>query len=65
MRYGDEKKTVNLTLPANDFARVTVSSSDLSSADDYNNVDLTYMETYMGDNGTITKTGRTISIKNA
>lgn len=65
MRYGEETKTVNLTLPANDFARVKVSSSDLSSADDYNNVDLTFNETYMGDNGTITKTNRTISIKNA
>ena len=65
MRYGDEKKTVNLTLPANDFARVTVSSSDLSSADDYNNVDLYYNETYMGDNGPITKTNQVISIKNA
>ena len=64
-RAGEENKTVNLSLPANDFARVKVSSSDLSSADDYNNVDLTYSETYMGDNGTITKTGRTISIKNA
>ena len=65
MRSGEDKKTVNLSLPANDFARVKVSSRDLSSADDYNNVDLTYNETYMGDNGTITKTGRTISIKNA
>ena len=65
MRAGEEKKTVNLSLPANDFARIKVSSSDLSSADDYNNVDITYSETYMGDNGPITKTGRTISIKNA
>ena len=65
MRYGEETKTVNLTLPANDFARVKVSSSDLSSADDYNNVDLTLNDTYMCYNGTITKTNRTISIKNA
>ena len=65
MRAGEEKKTVNLSLPANDFARVTVSSSDLTSADDYNNVDLYYNETYMGDNGPITKTNQTISIKNA
>lgn len=64
-RYGEEGKTVNLSLPANDFARVKVSSSELSSADDYNNVDLVYTETYMGDDGTITRTGRTISIKNA
>lgn len=65
VRVGEDKKTLNLSLPANDFARMKVSSSDLTSADDYNNVDLTYNETYMGDNGTITKTGRTISIKNA
>jgi hypothetical protein len=65
MRAGEDKKTVNLSLPSNDFARVTVSSSDLSSADDYNNVDLYYNETYMGDNGPITKTNQTISIKNA
>lgn len=65
MRVGEETKTVNLQLPPNDFARIKVSSRDLKSADEYNNVDLTYMETYMGDNGTITKSGRTISIKNA
>lgn len=65
MRSGEESKTVNLSLPSNDFARVKVSSSDLTSADDYNNVDLTYNETYMGDNGPITKTNQTISIKNA
>ena len=65
MRLGEDKKTVNLQLPPNDFARVKVSSRDLTSADDYNNVDLTYNETYMGDNGPITKSGRTISVKNA
>ena len=65
VRVGEDKKTVNLQLPPNDFARVKVSSRDMTSADDYNNVDLTYNETYMGDNGTITKSGRTISVKNA
>lgn len=65
MRAGEEKKTVNLSLPPNDFARMKISSSDLSSADDYNNVDLYYNETYMGDNGPITKTNQVISIKNA
>ena len=64
-RLGEDKKTVNLQLPPNDFARVKVSSRDFSSADDYNNVDLTYNETYMGDNGPITRSGRTISVKNA
>ena len=56
---------MNLQLPPNDFARIKVSSRDIKSADEYNNVDLTYTETYMGDNGTITKSGRTISVKNA
>ena len=65
LRVGEEKKTVNLSLPANDFARMKVSSSDLSKADDYNNVDLTYNETYMSDNGPVTKTNQTISVKNA
>ncbi len=65
MRVGEDKKTVNLTLPSNDFARMKISSSDFKSAEDYNNVDLRYSETYMGDNGPITKTERTISVKNA
>lgn len=65
VRAGEEGKMLNLKLPANDFARVTVSSSDVTSADGYNNVDLTYNETYMGDNGPITKTDRRISVKNA
>ena len=65
IRSGSDSKTVNLKLSANDFARMKVSSSELSSSDDYNNVDLTYSETYMSNNGTVTKTGRTISIKNA
>lgn len=65
MRVGEETKTVNLQLPPNDFARIKISSRDIKSADEYDNVDLTYTETYMGDNGTITKSGRTISVKNA
>ena len=65
VRVGEEGKTVNLSLPPNDFARVKVSSSDLSHAEDYDNVDLAFNETYMGDNGPITKTNRLISIKNA
>lgn len=65
MREGEETKTVNLKLTPNDFARLKISSTDLSSSDDYNNVDLTYTETYMGDKGAVTKTGRTISVKNA
>ena len=64
-RAGTEDKLMNLSLPSKDFARIRVSSNELSSADDYNNVDLTYSETYMGDNGTITKTGQLISVKNA
>lgn len=63
-RTGYEGKTLNLTLPANDFARIKVASSDLHSASDYNNVDLTYSETHM-DEHPVTKTGKTISIKNA
>lgn len=65
VRDGEDSKTLNLNLSANDFARLKVSSSELSNADDYNNVDLTFNETYMGDNGSVTKTNRTISIKNA
>lgn len=64
-RAGYDGKVMNLSLTANDFARIKVSSSELHSSGDYNNVDLTYSETYMGDNGTITKTGKTISVKNA
>jgi hypothetical protein len=64
-RVGYEGKTSNLRLPANDYARLKISSSDFSSANDYNNVDLMYSETYMSDNGTVTKTGKTISVKNA
>jgi hypothetical protein len=65
VRDGESSKTINLNLAANDFVRLKVSSSELSSADDYNNVDLTFNETYMGDNGSVTKTNRSISIKNA
>ena len=64
-RMGVEGKTMNLSLPPNDFARIKVSSSELGSADDYNNVDLRYSETYMSDNGPVTKTNKTISVKNA
>lgn len=65
IRVGSDGKTMNLSLPSKDFARIRISSSEFSSADDYNNVDLIYSETYMGDNGTITKTGQLISVKNA
>lgn len=65
VRDGETEKTMNLSLPANDFVRLKVSSTDLTSEDDYDNVDLVYSETYMGDDGPVTKTGRTISIKNA
>lgn len=63
-RTGYEGKTLNLSLPANDYARIKISSRDLHSASDYNNVDLTYSETHMSDHP-ITKTGKTISVKNA
>lgn len=64
-RTGVDGKTMNLSLPPNDFARIKVSCSELSRADDYNNVDVIYSETYMSDNGPVTKTGKRISIKNA
>lgn len=63
-RTGYDGKTLNLSLPAQDYARIKITSSDLHSASDYNNVDLTYSETHMGDHP-ITKTGKTISVKNA
>lgn len=60
-----EDKAINLQVPNNDTATITLSSSELSSAEDYSNVDITYSETCMSENGPKTLTGMRITIRNA